>query len=248
MKLSFVIPAHNEEETIGQCLLSIMRELERGSYNIEVIVVNNASTDATGEIARRYPGVVVVDEPKKGLVVARRAGFEGATGDLVANIDADTMLTPGWIEKVLREFEKDPNLVCLSGPLIYYDLSIWKRALVKLFYGLAFGIYLINRFVFRVSSMAQGGNFVIKRAAFEQAGGFDTAIDFYGEDTDVARRLNKVGHVRFTFALPIYASGRRLAKEGIIKTGIRYSVNYFWVSFSGKPLTKTSTDIRIKKA
>jgi glycosyltransferase involved in cell wall biosynthesis len=67
MKLSFVIPAHNEEETIGQCLLSIMRELERGSYNIEVIVVNNASTDATGEIARRYPGVVVVDEPKKGL-------------------------------------------------------------------------------------------------------------------------------------------------------------------------------------
>ncbi|MFX0204255.1 MAG: glycosyltransferase family 2 protein, partial [Candidatus Hodarchaeota archaeon] len=89
--------------------------------------------------------------------------------------------------------------------------------------------------------------FVIKRAAFEQIGGFDTSIDFYGEDTDVARRLNKVGHVKFTFTLPIYASGRRLAKEGIIKTGIRYSANYFWVSFSGKPLTKTSTDIRIKK-
>ncbi|MFX0204256.1 MAG: glycosyltransferase family 2 protein, partial [Candidatus Hodarchaeota archaeon] len=156
MKLSFVIPAHNEKENIGQCLLSIMRELEGDSYNVEIIVVDNASTDSTGEIARRYPGVVVVDEQKKGLVVARQAGFERATGDLVANIDADTMLTPGWIEKVLREFEEDPNLVCLSGPLMYYDLSIWKRTLVKLFYGLAFGIYLINRFALRLSSMAQG--------------------------------------------------------------------------------------------
>ncbi len=248
MKLSFVIPAHNEEENIGQCLLSIMKKLERDSYNVEIIVVVNASTDATGEISRKYPGVVVIDEPKKGLVVARQAGFERATGDLAANIDADTMLTPGWIEEVLREFEEDPYLVCLSGPFIYYDLSIWKRTFVKLFYGFAFGVYLINRFVFRVSSMAQGGNFFIKRPAFEQTGGFDTTIDFYGEDTDVARRLNKVGHVKFTFALPIYDSERRLAEEGIIKTGIRYSVTYFWVSFSGKPPTKTSTDIRIKKA
>jgi GT2 family glycosyltransferase len=147
------------------------------------------------------------------------------------------MLTHGWIEKVLREFNKDPNLVCLSGPFIYYDLSIWTRILVNLFYGLAFATYLINRFVLRVSSLVQGGNFVIK-TALERVGGFDTTIDFYGEDTDVARRLNKVGHVKFIFALPAYASGRRLAKEGAIRTGLRYSMNYIWVSFSGKPLTK----------
>jgi GT2 family glycosyltransferase len=147
------------------------------------------------------------------------------------------MLTHGWIEKVLREFNKDPNLVCLSGPFIYYDLSIWTRILVNLFYGLAFATYLINRFVLRVSSLVQGGNFVIK-TALERVGGFDTTIDFYGEDTDIARRLNKVGHVKFIFALPAYASGRRLAKERAIRTGLRYSMNYIWVSFSGKPLTK----------
>lgn len=244
MKLSFVIPAHNEEANIGECLSSILRELEGKPYTVEIIVVNNASTDNTGRIARRFPGVRVVDEPRKGLVIARQAGLTKANGDLVANVDADTRVPPGWIEKVLAEFEKDPKLVCLSGPFIYYDLTSWVRALQRVFYGLAFPTYLFNRFVLRVSSMVQGGNFVIKKAIFEEIGGFDVAIDFYGEDTDVARRLNKVGHVKFTFSLPILTSGRRLAQEGILRTATRYAVNYLWVCYSGRPRTKTSTDVR----
>lgn len=109
------------------------------------------------------------------------------------------MLTHGWIEKVLREFNKDPNLVCLSGPFIYYDLSIWTRILVNLFYGPAFATYLINRFVLRVTSLVQGGNFVIKKAALERVAGFDTTIDFYGNDTEVTRPLNKVGSRKIHF-------------------------------------------------
>jgi len=247
MKLSFVIPAHNEEDHIGNCLSSIFQQLEGSPRDVEVIVVNNASTDGTGRVARGYPGAIVVDEPRKGLLFARRAGFERATGDLVANVDADTMLTPGWIETVMSEFEKDPELVCLSGPFVYYDVSMWARAWQKFFYGLGYFAYLINRFVLKVNSMVQGGNFVIKKSAFEQAGGFDTTIDFYGEDTDVARRLNKMGHAKFTFGLPMYASGRRVAEEGVFSTGFRYGINYFWVTFSGKPLTKTSTDVRTPK-
>ena len=126
MKLSFVIPAHNEEVNIGECLSSILRELEGKPYTVEIIVVNNASTDNTGRIARRFPGVRVVDEPRKGLVIARQAGLTRATGDLVANVDADTRIPPGWIEKVLAEFEKDPKLVCLSGPFIYNPCPVGK--------------------------------------------------------------------------------------------------------------------------
>ena len=59
----------------------------------------------------------------------------------------------------------------------------------------------------------QGGNFVVRRDALQKIGGYDTNISFYGEDTDVARRLSKVGHVKFTFDLPALSSGRRLAKE-----------------------------------
>jgi len=54
------------------------------------------------------------------------------------------------------------------------------------------------------------------------AGGFDTSITFYGEDTDVARRISRVGTVKWTFKLPMYTSGRRLAHDGVMRTGIRY--------------------------
>lgn len=247
MKLSFIIPAHNEEETIGKCLDSIIRELRKGGASeSEIIVVNNASTDRTGEIAKNYPGVTVVDEPKKGIVFAREAGFKKSTGELVAHIDADTMLTVGWIEKVLKEFSRNPHLVCVSGPFIYYDLSPLARFWVKIFYSFGFLSYLVNRFIFRSSSMVQGGNFVCRREALLKAGGFDTTIDFYGEDTDIARRLTRVGAVKWTFNLPIYTSGRRLKEEGILATGARYAINYFWVTFLGKPFTKRSRDIRPK--
>lgn len=247
MKLSFVIPAHNEEGNISGCLESILRELKGKSLDAEIIVVNNASTDTTREMALRYLGVRVVDELRKGLVIARQRGLVGSRGELVANIDADTRLTPGWLEKVFREFSKNPNLVCLSGPFIYYDVSPWIRFWVKLFYGVGFLLYLVNRFVLGVGSMVQGGNFVCRREALIKAGGFDTSIDFYGEDTDIARRLSKVGNVKWTFSLPIYTSGRRLVKEGAARTAARYALNFFWVTLFGKPFTKKSTDIRIKK-
>jgi len=245
MKLSFIIPAYNEEKYIGQCLDSIFRELKNTSYDTEIIVVNNASTDKTKEIAQKYPGVKIVDEPAKGLVRARRTGFLAATGDLIANVDSDTMLTPGWIERVFREFEKNKKLVALSGPFIYYDLSKGIDFMVrKVFYPIGFVIYLVNHFIFRRGGMLQGGNFVVRRDALTKIGGYNTDIDFYGEDTDIANRIGKVGTVKFTFKLPIYSSGRRLAGEGAFTMGLRYGMNYLWMIFFKRPYTKTSIIVR----
>jgi cellulose synthase/poly-beta-1,6-N-acetylglucosamine synthase-like glycosyltransferase len=253
MKLSFVIPAYNEESYVGDCLEAIIaqkRALEEQKKvlpgDIEIVVVNNASTDKTGEVVARYKDVKLVNEPEKGLVRARRAGFMAATGDLIANVDADTRITPGWIKKVLDSFAKDPKLVALSGPFIYYDAP-WKvRFSTRFFYYIGFSFYLLNRFVFRIGSMLQGGNFVVRRSALEKIGGYDVSLSFYGEDTDIARRLNKVGHVKFTFSLPALSSGRRLAKEGGLTTGLRYAINYFWITFFKKPFTKDYIDIRLQ--
>lgn len=245
MKLAFVIPAYNEEALIGKCLESVVAEIARSGSNAQIIVVNNASTDRTGEIARSFPSVKVVDEPKKGLVNARDAGFAATEGfDLVANIDSDTMVPPGWLDTVYREFSADPKLVCLSGPYVYYDMSLWSRFLVNLFYGLTYLIYVVNRFVLRVGSVVQGGNFIFKREAWKQVGGYDRSIQFFGEDTDVAVRLSKVGGVKWTFALKMKTSGRRLEKEGVFRTAGTYTLNFFWVTFRGKPATKNYTDIR----
>ena len=244
MKLAFVIPAYNEEALIGKCVEAVLAEVARSGRDIDVVVVNNNSTDRTGELAASYPGVRVVDEKQKGIVSARDGGFRATTAELVANIDADTMVPPGWLDTVFEEFEKDPKLVCLSGPYIYYDLSGWNRFLVTLFYGLTTLIYWVNRYVLRVGSVVQGGNFVLKRDAWIKAGGFNREIKFYGEDTDVAVRLSKVGNVKFTHKLKMLTSGRRLAEEGVFRTGITYTLNFFWVTFAGKPATREHTDIR----
>ncbi|PIX90238.1 MAG: glycosyl transferase family 2, partial [Candidatus Moranbacteria bacterium CG_4_10_14_3_um_filter_45_9] len=123
MKLSIVIPAYNEETYIGKCLESIAMEKTRGRFDVEIIVVNNASDDRTGEVARSFSFVKVVDEPRKGLVRARQTGYEASSGELIANVDADTLMPQGWIETVFTEFSTDSKLVALSGPYIYYDLS-----------------------------------------------------------------------------------------------------------------------------
>ena len=245
MKLAFVIPAYNEEALIGKCLESVLAEIKRSGADADVIVVNNASTDRTGEIARSFAEVKVVDEPKKGLVNARDAGFAASEGyELVANIDSDTIVPEGWLDTVLSEFGKDSKLVCLSGPYVYYDMALHNRMLIGLFYGLTYLIYLLNRFVLRVGSVVQGGNFVFKRAAWAAVGGYDRSIEFFGEDTDVAVRLSKVGGVKWTFALKMKTSGRRLEKEGVFRTAGTYTLNFFWVTFKGKPMTKDYTDIR----
>jgi glycosyltransferase involved in cell wall biosynthesis len=245
MRLSFVIPAYNEEHYLPGCLESILaqtRDLPEGEA--EIIVVNNASTDNTKQVALSYPGVRVVDEPRKGLTYARQAGFMASTGALIANVDSDCRLTPGWVATVLRIFDASPNLAALSGPLVYYDLTPRQRVLVRVFYMTAFATYAINRWVLRVGSMVQGGNFVLNRSALEAVGGFNLDISFYGEDTDIARRLSAVGKVRFTFDLKIFSSARRLKHEGILTIAARYSINYIWTTFRKRPFTNTHIDIR----
>ena len=201
MRLSFAIPAYNEEAYLAACLESILAQTRELGDAVEIVVVNNASTDRTREVALGYPGVRVVDEPQKGLTFARQAGFAASTGELIANVDSDSRLTPGWVQRVLDEFAADPKLVGLSGPFIYYDMTDSERLSVRVFYVIAFLVYSINRWVLRAGSMVQGGNFVLRRDGLEKIGGFNTAISFYGEDTDIARRMSRVGKVKFTFRL-----------------------------------------------
>jgi hypothetical protein len=103
---------------------------------------------------------------------------------------------------------------------------------------------LFNRFITHGGGLVQGSNFVARRTALEKIHGFNTKIDFYGEDTDLGKRMHKVGPVLFGFDAPIYTSGRRLVSEGIIKMAVRYPLNYFWILLFDKPFSIEHTDIR----
>jgi glycosyltransferase involved in cell wall biosynthesis len=248
MKISFVVPAYNEQALLTRSLTAIADEIARAGQvlgqDAEIIVVNNASTDRTREVAEAVAGVRVVDEPRKGLVQARWCGFEASSGALIANIDADTVIPAGWLTEVMKQFASSDNLVALSGPYIYYGVPNRVNLVVGAYYRLAFTVYLFNRFVLNVGSMLQGGNFIVKRSAMLKLGSPDLRFSFYGEDTDMARRLSKVGGVKFTFRLPAQSSGRRLVGEGVFTIGLRYSMNFFWATFRKKPFTEAWQDIR----
>ena len=242
--ISFIIPAYNEEKNLGKCLESILTEIDNVGILTEIIIVNNASTDGTKFIALNFNKVRVVDEPKKGLVFARAAGAKVANGELLAHIDADCLLPKGWTNTALKQFESDENLVALSGPHIFYDLPLWKQIVVRLFYSLAVFVAWLNASVFRTGSVLQGGNFVVRKWAWEKMGESASEFNFYGEDTELCRKLFLLGKVKFTFSLPIKTSGRRLAEEGLFVIGTRYALNYFSVLFFKKPVTKKYKDIR----
>ena len=117
--VSIVIPAHNEERSIAACLRACTAKLP--PEVLEVLVIDNASTDATAAVARRFPRVRVVREPRKGLTRARQRALREAKGELLAFFDADTLPPEGWIDRVREEFA-DSSVVCLSGPIDYHDL------------------------------------------------------------------------------------------------------------------------------
>jgi len=248
MKISFVVPAYNEQVLLPRSLQAIRDEITRAGQvlgqDAEIIVVNNASTDNTRAVAESIAGVQVVDEPRKGLVQARWCGFAHSTGALIANIDADTIIPSGWLTEVLHQFEHTKKLVGLSGPYIYYGVPKRVNLVVAGYYRAAWLAYIINHYVLNVGAMLQGGNFVVQREAMLKLGNPDHRFSFYGEDTDMANRLSKVGRVKFTFRLPAQSSGRRLVGEGVFTIGLRYTMNFIWATFRKKPFTEEWQDIR----
>lgn len=244
LRISFVIPAYNEEALIGQCLTALTRECERAGHTEEIIVVDNASTDSTAAIAASFPRVTVLKEAQKGVAHARQTGSRTARGDLIANIDADTRMQTGWIDMVLSEFSAHPQLVALSGPYFFYDLPIIVRGATRLFYYAAKVAYIVNCKIFRFGSVLQAGNLVVRRDAFQKIGGFDTSIEFYGEDADLARRMITLGDVKWMHRFSIPSSGRRIAHEGIFTMGYVYTMTYLTAIFLKRPMAIPHRAIR----
>ena len=267
--LSIIIPAFNEEKYIGQCLRAVFNL--KGISDCEVIVVNNASTDRTGEVVKKeFPGVnpvrsklskatapprssrksltgtsngvKLIEEPQKGLTLAYNRGAREAQGDILVFIDADVILPQNHLEKIRKIFKKDSKLVALSGPYVYDDF--WAKLLfnwVIIFFVLP-GEIILNRLL-NIMSGVTSGNLTVRKEAFDKVGGFDEKI-FYGLDADFAKKVRKLGKVRYKFSLRVKSSARRLKTEGRMRMLLRYSANLFWPYFFKRPFSKDYKDIR----
>jgi glycosyltransferase involved in cell wall biosynthesis len=234
--ISLIIPAYNEEGYLPACLDAVMRNVAEGA--LEIIVVDNDSSDGTRKVIELYSGVTYVFEPRKGITRARQRGYLAATGDILAYVDADTHPPAGWIDQIREQFGKRKDLVCLSGPYSFYDL----RGISKM---VSAGWFVVARVVSIITGyMVVGGNFAIRRDVLERMGGFDSSIEFYGEDVDVGKRAKKHGKVLFSRRFVMPTSGRRMKKQGFARMAGIYLANYFAIVFQGKPVSTGYEDVR----
>jgi glycosyltransferase involved in cell wall biosynthesis len=174
--VSIVVTTRNEEAHLEHCLRSIVAQTWR--HRIELIVVDNFSTDRTREIALRYTPKVHQRGPERSA--QRNFGMrEVASGQMVAFFDADMILTPSLIEQAVRAMEAQ-RLVGLYLPEVVLGRSLLAR---------------IRRFErsFYDGTVIDAARLFLRKA-FLAAGGFDEAL-FAGEDWDLDRRIRQVGRV-----------------------------------------------------
>lgn len=207
--ISVVIPAYNEEKNIDRCLEGLVRQVT--NYPFEVILVDNASTDSTVGIARSFLDTLplrIISEKEKGRGHARATGFRQARGDIILSTDADTVVPPWWIEKMVKPFT-DPQIAAVTGKGRMIDSSPVKNTLITYTWPLAMHMYaLLHRHYWLT-----GFNFGIRKNIYERAGGFRHMNGL--EDVDLGFRVYKLGKIKYK-PIWVYMSGRRFDK-GIMR-------------------------------
>ena len=203
MKVSVVIPAHNEEKSLPACLEAIAQQ--QTNHHVKIIVVDNASTDHTLEVAEAYKeklGLQVIHEAKKGRGSARRRGFAEAKTDIILSTDADSIVPPDWVESLIAILIDHPKAAAVSGSSYITDGTRVTNWTMKVGMPLSLRLYrvVVGHY------MLTGANFAIRKKAYEKAGGFDRNCDML-DDVDLAFRVSKVGRI-------LYAKSPKVLTEG----------------------------------
>ena len=208
MDISVIVPAWNEESCIESCLRAIRSQETGAEY--EVIVCDAKSEDKTPEIARRYADkIVTIDIHSPGI--SRNMGAKQATGDYLVFVDADTVLPPGYLERVMEKF-KDPELLGFSAGFIFS-----RRNERLIFTEKITNSYLSFRDRVGMTTLV-GFNLAVRKKAFDTINGFR---DVPLEDGEFSIRLRRLGKIRYFTDFYVITSSRRLDEMGLLGT-IKY--------------------------
>lgn len=241
LTITAIVCAFNEAAYLPACLHSLRAQTRPPD---EIIVIDNASTDATGNAARTLPGVTVIPEPCKGLVVARETARRAAIGDVLAYVDADCRAPICWLERVERQFVAG-DVVAVTGPYRFYDWDLVGRALIRLYDWLvAPPTHFVVHTVLGIGAILYGGNFAVRRSALAQIGGFDRRIEFHGEDTNLGRRLTPVGRVVVRGDCWVWTSARRYRAMGKLTVFGLYVRNFWSEILRHRPADREHLDVR----
>jgi len=202
MNISIIIPVYNEASQLDACLRAIALQTVAP---LEVIVVDNNSTDNSVAVAESYSFVRLLHESKQGVVHARTRGFNAARGDILGRIDADTIMPDDWVA-TLKEIFSNKNVDATSGIAGYYNLAAagifnagdlrMRRYLAK---------YLKN------TMYLWGANMAVRKTAWNLICNEVCYKNGIHEDYDIALHLQKHGGVvTFDERLKVAVSSRRI--------------------------------------
>jgi glycosyltransferase involved in cell wall biosynthesis len=186
LTLSIVIPVYNEHAHLKACLDAIASQTVKP---LEVIVVDNNSTDDSMQIAKQYKFVKILHEKQQGVVFARNVGFKAANADIIGRIDSDTILPINWVEQVLKFYEDGKHdQYALSGGCYFYNLSLphfagwWQGQIAFRLNRLLMGHYILF-----------GSNMAITSEQWRRVERIVCIDSRVHEDLDLAIHLNSLG-------------------------------------------------------
>lgn len=212
-----VMPLYNQADLVGQALASVLSQTYR---NVEVIVIDDGSTDGSAEIAKAVADsrVRFVHQPNQGVSVARNTGIELATSEYIALIDSDDRWQPTFLERNIRFAQCHPAVSTVYTNVIVdrairprIDSSLCPEGIISDYF----------RSVLRCHKhLGTPSAVVAKKAALRDVGGFPAGVQ-YSEDHDLWMRLAWIGQVGFIAEpLSLYRNNAcgamsRRAREGM---------------------------------
>jgi len=185
MKVSVVIPAYNAQQTIGEAVAHSLAQT-KGSLQVEVLVVDDGSTDDTAAVAQNA-GATVIRQENAGPAAARNRGWKTATGQFICFTDSDCIPMPDWMENLLDGFT-DQQVGAVAGSYDIVNTGSWLARWVQQ--------EIMERHKRMGSFVRAFGsyNVAIPRYVLQTTGGFNPVYRrASGEDNDLSYRIIKEG-------------------------------------------------------
>jgi len=198
VRVSVVVPVHGRAGLTRRCLERVLADLPAGC---EVIVVDDASGDETPSVLTGFGGAIRVLrlERNRGFSLACNAGAEAAHGELLVFLNNDTEPRPGWLAALVDHADAHPEVAVVGAKLLYPTGTVQHAGVVfgqdgyphNLYAGFPADHPAVDRP--RRLQAVTGACMLVRRAAFERAGGFDPGYENSMEDVDLCLRLGQGG-------------------------------------------------------